>query len=218
MIAGFIRRNLDPADRLGEVLFGLVMALGFTGAVSLSREEPDPRELLVAILGCNIAWGIVDGVMYVMLAVFHRARTARMARAARDARDDAAAMRIIHTALEDHGGALLNDSERREVYGVILGAVRREEPRPAGLTRDDILGGVAVAVLIILATLPIVLPFALVGDAWRALRWSNAIALGMLFLLGMEWARHTGVSRLKTGLGVMLVGVVLVVVTILLGG
>lgn len=218
MISGFIRRYLDAADRLGEVLFGLVMALGFTGAVSLSREEPDARELLIAILGCNIAWGVVDGVMYVMLGVFHRARIARLLRAVRAARDDDAALRIIGDELEDGVGSLLNDQERRGVYGTILGAVRRSGPLATGIRREDLLGGVAVAVLIVMATLPIVLPFALVSDAWRALRLSNAIALGMLFLLGMEWARHTGVSAWKTGLGVMLVGVVLVVVTILLGG
>jgi VIT1/CCC1 family predicted Fe2+/Mn2+ transporter len=218
MVLRFIRRNLDPADRLGEILFGLVMALGFTGAVSLSREEPDSRELLVAILGCNIAWGIVDGVMYVMLGVFQRARTIRLLRGVRKAKDDAAATRLIADELEDGVGSLLNEEERRTAYGAILGAVRRSEPPPAGLRRADVLGGVAVAVLIVLATLPIVLPFAIVADAWRALRLSNAIALGMLFLLGMEWARHTGVSAWKTGLGVMLIGLVLVVVTILLGG
>src|SRR4030095_1923207 len=31
----FIQRYLDPDDRLGEILFGLIMALGFTGAVRL---------------------------------------------------------------------------------------------------------------------------------------------------------------------------------------
>ena len=32
----FIRRHLEPTDRLGEILFGLIMALGFTGAVRWS--------------------------------------------------------------------------------------------------------------------------------------------------------------------------------------
>jgi hypothetical protein len=59
----FIKRHLEPADRIGETLFGLIMALGFTGAVCLGIDEATSRELLIAILGCNIAWGIVDGVM-----------------------------------------------------------------------------------------------------------------------------------------------------------
>ena len=35
----FIRRYLDAADRLGEILFGLIMALGVTGAVRLGLEK-----------------------------------------------------------------------------------------------------------------------------------------------------------------------------------
>ena len=68
----FIERYLDPATRLGEILFGLVMALGFTGAVRLGYEEADNRALFVGIFGCNLAWAIVDGVMYVLTALFER--------------------------------------------------------------------------------------------------------------------------------------------------
>ena len=46
-----------------HLLFGLIMALGFTGAVRLGREEADNRTLFIGILGGNIAWGIVDGGM-----------------------------------------------------------------------------------------------------------------------------------------------------------
>ena len=42
---GFIRSHLDPADRLGETLFGLIMALGFTGAVKWAQEEADAAAL-----------------------------------------------------------------------------------------------------------------------------------------------------------------------------
>ena len=59
----FIQRYLAPADRLGEILFGLIMALGFTGAVRLGHEKADNRALFVGIFGCNLAWAIVDGDM-----------------------------------------------------------------------------------------------------------------------------------------------------------
>lgn len=58
----FLERYLDPADRLGEILFGLIMALGFTGAVRLGHEEADSRALFIGIFGCNLACAIVDGV------------------------------------------------------------------------------------------------------------------------------------------------------------
>ena len=70
-------RILSPIDRVSEVIFGLIMALTFTGTISVfeaGREEV--REVLVGALGCNIAWGLVDGVMYVITALVERARDA----------------------------------------------------------------------------------------------------------------------------------------------
>ena len=68
---------------MGEILFGLIMTLTFTLAAGIVIEEEGregAREMLIGILGCNLAWGIVDGVMYVMLALFERNRRRRIAR------------------------------------------------------------------------------------------------------------------------------------------
>ena len=70
----FTQRYLDPIDRLNELLFGLIMVLTFTLAAGLTVEDgPDAgRELLVAAIGCNLAWGIVDAAMYLMASFTDR--------------------------------------------------------------------------------------------------------------------------------------------------
>ena len=75
----FVYRYLDPGERLGEILFGLIMVLTFTSTarVALGAEEITARELLIAALGCNIAWGVIDGGMYIMSAMLDRAARAR---------------------------------------------------------------------------------------------------------------------------------------------
>ena len=65
----FIKTHLDPVDRLGEVVFSLIMALGFIGACRLELSEPDNRAMLIGVFGCNLAWAIVDGVMLVFAAL-----------------------------------------------------------------------------------------------------------------------------------------------------
>src|SRR5436305_11043806 len=82
LMRAFIQRHLDPSTRLGEAMFGLIMALGITGAVRISSAESTNRELFVAILGCNLAWGVVDGVMFALLALFERARKYRIVKEA----------------------------------------------------------------------------------------------------------------------------------------
>jgi VIT1/CCC1 family predicted Fe2+/Mn2+ transporter len=75
MSAVRIRRVLDPSERTAEVLFGLIMVLTFTGSLSVvDAGRADVREMLLAALGCNLAWGIIDGVLYLMTTVAQRSR------------------------------------------------------------------------------------------------------------------------------------------------
>lgn len=214
----FVHRHLQPADRLGEIMFGLVMALGITGAARLGGESVENHELFVAVLGCNIAWGIVDGVMYVLVSLFERGRQARMVRAVRAAKDQEAALRAVAEEFDDPFEGLATTEERAQIHRLILDVARRSNPRAVRSTREDFLGGIAVAVLIFLATVPAVLPFLLVQTTEIATRLSNLTAVLMLFLLGYKWGKFTGSSPVKTGFGIALVGIVLVLVTIALGG
>ena len=69
----FTARHLDPGSHMGEILFGLIMTLTFTLAAGIVIQEEGragAREMLIGILGCNLAWGIIDGVLYVLGQVF----------------------------------------------------------------------------------------------------------------------------------------------------
>lgn len=214
----FIHRNLDPVGRLGEILFGLIMALGFTGSVRLGLEEADNRSLFVGILGCNLAWAIVDGAMYVMAELFDRGRRARLIREVRSAPDETRAIELIAAELDEKLEFLESAPDRGPIHRAILEILRSGTPVHAKLRREDLLGGVAAGLVIVLATLPVVVPFLVVPDPNVAVRVSNAVALSLVFLLGTSWARVVGGRPLVVGLSLTAVGVVLVLITIALGG
>ena len=66
-------RLLDPIERNSEVLFGLIMVLTFTGSLRVTgAEHDDVDRMLVAALGCNLAWGIIDAVMYLISVLSQR--------------------------------------------------------------------------------------------------------------------------------------------------
>jgi hypothetical protein len=70
-------RVLEPVERLSEILFGLIMALTITGAVSVATADRLAiRTMLFAALGCNLAWGIIDAGMYLMARLGERGRNA----------------------------------------------------------------------------------------------------------------------------------------------
>ena len=69
------KRLLDPIDRISEILFGLLMAVTIVGSLSIATAGGDEvRTVLIAALGCNLAWGLVDAVMYLVRTVTEKTR------------------------------------------------------------------------------------------------------------------------------------------------
>jgi hypothetical protein len=208
---------LDPATRLGEVLFGLIMVLTFTGSLhvaSAGREEV--RTMLIAALGCNLAWGIVDAVMYAMDDLLYRNRALHDLRRLQAARTDEEADGVIASRLADEFAGVL---EPGDLAG-LRERLRRTPPPPARarITRRVLAEAFAVFLLVFCCTLPAAAPFLVFEDVSVALRVSNGIVLAMMFVSGILGARHAGLPPLKTGFGVAAIGVVLVAITMLLGG
>ena len=86
---------LEPVERISEILFGLIMALIITGAVSVATSDHfQIRTMLWAALGCNL-WGIIDGGMYLMARLGERGRNAVLVRAMRETSNREDAHRII---------------------------------------------------------------------------------------------------------------------------
>ncbi|HVH18655.1 MAG TPA: hypothetical protein VNF72_10175 [Myxococcota bacterium] len=71
----FLQRYLDPSEILGEFLFGAIMVLTFTLGASVAGGYE--KGLLLAALGCNVAWGVIDGVLLVMSNRYARRRDQR---------------------------------------------------------------------------------------------------------------------------------------------
>src|SRR5215831_19920337 len=95
-----VKRFLDPIDRISEILFGLVMVLTITCSFSVGGGgRTEVHQMLVGALGCNVAWGVIDAVLY-WLACFHAHGQKIMAlRTARDAESPQKAYRVIAEAL-----------------------------------------------------------------------------------------------------------------------
>jgi hypothetical protein len=212
-----MRQALDPVDRVSEVLFGLIMVLTFTGSLSVAEAgREDVRTMLVGALGCNLAWGLIDAVFYLMGCLAEKGHGLLMLRAVREATDPQQAQRLIAAALPPVVAAVLEPAE--------LEAMRTrlkqlpELPGRAGLGRDDWRGALQVFLIVFLSTFPVVIPFIVMRDAVPALRISNAIAVALLFAAGYVFARITGRRPVMVGIAMVALGSILVSITIALGG
>jgi hypothetical protein len=210
-------RLLDPISRISESLFGLFMVLTFTGSLSVGEAgRQDIRTMLVGAIGCNLAWGLVDAVMYLISSVIARGHGLATLRAVRAVNDPQEAHRIISDALPPVAASVLGP-EDLEAMRTRLKQLPELPTRPP-LRKDDWLGAGAVFLLMFVATFPVVVPFMFMDDAMRALRVSNGIAVAMLFGAGYSLGRYAGQGPWRTGFAMVLIGVALVAITMALGG
>jgi VIT1/CCC1 family predicted Fe2+/Mn2+ transporter len=208
---------LDPIERSSEVLFGLIMVLSFTGSISVATAEHDEiKTMFVGALGCNLAWGIVDAIMYLLNTLGARGRELRIAQRVRDAKTPEAARAAIDEALPD----ALTASMRTEEYAAIAARVREHRPLPTRprFRKSDFTAAVAIFLLVFVSTLPVVIPFAVMKQAHLAMRVSNAIAVAMLFFAGLSLGRYSFKRPWAVGAVMVAIGLVLVSITMALGG
>jgi VIT1/CCC1 family predicted Fe2+/Mn2+ transporter len=211
------KRILEPIERISEMLFGLIMVLTFTCSLSVAEAgRLEIRTMLIGALGCNLAWGIIDGIMYLMGCLAERARQLTTLRAVRNAANPQKAQALITQALPP---AVASTIRPQELDWVRLKLKQLPEPPThPRLGKRDWAGAAAVCLLVVLSTCPVVLPFAFMQNAMRAQRLSNAIAIVMLFLTGYAFGRCIGYHPKRMGLAMVILGSVLVGLTIALGG
>jgi hypothetical protein len=210
-------RLLEPMERISEVLFGLIMVLTFTCSFSVAtagREEV--RRMLIGALGCNLAWGIIDGVFYLMGNFSVQGRGILQLRAVRRFADPSEAHRVIACALPPLVASVLSPAEL-EVIRQKLNQLPEPPVRPH-LSRDDGLGALYVFLIVFVYTLPVVLPFTVMNEPRLALRASNAIAVVMLFLVGYRFGHYAGHRPWRMGLTMVILGSAMVGITIFFGG
>jgi len=208
---------LSPVDRVSELLFGLFMALTFTGAVSVAESgREEVRAMFAAALGCNLAWGLVDAVMYVVRTMTDRGRLLTLVRSVRAAPDAAAGRTLIERSLSRAVAGLVSPAEVEAMRGRIV-ALPSVPARPT-LRADDLLASLAIFLIVVASTFPVVLPYVLIGDVRTATTVSRIVALAMLFFGGLALGRYAGYGSWRVGLMMAGLGTALVIAINALGG
>jgi hypothetical protein len=207
---------LSPFERASEIVFGVLMALSVTAAFEITAgAELDVRELLIAALGCNLAWGLIDGAMYLLQQQFERHRQHRAVMELRATPDEDSFRERVRDALPPFLAPTLTAETFARIRQAVNGYAAQRPPFWSG--RDLAVAGI-ICLLVFASTFPLAIPFMLVDDAWLALRASHAVAVVFLFVLGWRLGRWSGASALVSGLVFAAVGSVLAVMCVVLGG
>ena len=212
-----LARVLDPMERISETLFGLIMVLTFICSLGVATAgNIKIQTMLIGALGCNLAWGIVDGGLYLLARIHEQGRTILTLRAIRQAPDPEIARRVVADALPPELASIL-PMEQLELMRRKLQQLPEPHEHPR-LSKRDWVGALGLCLLSFLSTFPVVIPFIFLSDAKLALRVSYAVAIVMLFCCGYAFGYHSGLRPWAAGVSMVAVGSALVSVAVALGG
>jgi hypothetical protein len=220
-------RLLDPLDRFIEAIYTVLIILTFTLAVRVADANVPGNlvsglveQLFWACFGCAVAWGLIDGAMYVLSSMAERGQDLRLVRLVREAADPDQGVAVIAGQFDDSLSRIANEAERNQLYTGLFDRLKDAPlPSEAGFKREDLAGALGIFLVALGAALPVALPLLLFSDnPILAIRLSNGVACVMLFLMGYRWAKYAGGNPLRAGLFLVVIGLSMVIIAIPLGG
>jgi hypothetical protein len=211
------RRLLDPIERISEILFGLIMVLSFTCAISVAEvNRIDVREILIAAVGCNLAWGIIDAVMYLINLWAQRGRDLAILNYVKRSGNRDKAIGYIRETLSPELSEIIGRESLQQIQQDVVHS--SPEVMRLRVSVKDFKTALGIFLLVFLTTIPVAFPFAVIKEVYVAMRVSNGIAILLLFIGGWILARYGRFKKFRTGLCLALIGVGMVFLTIALGG
>ncbi len=219
---------LDPIDALSATFFSILFALLFTlsygillfnGVIDASFSSGYGTELFFAILGAVTIWGAIDGVMYVLTALFQRGERHRLLQYVQAVDKEETAVDAIADELDFILEPITNDDQRYNLYHDILAHLRQAKPQEVGLQREDVVGALMSILVSVIVVLTSLMPLLLLPENTAlAIQISNVISVIVIFGTGYSWGKHTDTNPWKTGLILASVCLSLVLLAILIGG
>ncbi len=210
-----VGRVLDPVERASEAIFGVLMAVSIMGALSVtSAGAQDARAAVHMALGCNIAWGFTDAVMYVVTAATVNGRNIRLLRRFQQTSDPRDARRMVTETLPEG----LAVSFREETIEALCKDLVNLPIPHSTLGARDFLGAMGIFVIVVLATLPVALPFVFIREMQVAMRVSHVLAVTTLYGYGHLLGSYSMGKGWLYGLSMAALGAGLVAVIMALGG
>jgi hypothetical protein len=207
---------ISTEDCISEILYGTIMALTFTCTISITKSDNAVQDMLIGALSCNIAWGFVDAVMYLLMLMTDKERGFTILNFVLKSKDSGKAQQFIVDALPPEIAEVLQAGEVESIRQRLLLL-----PGPKAKIRlsfKDYIAAAGIFFIVVLSTIPVALPFIFNKEVQFALRISNIIAILMMFLCGLGLGKYTGRKPFVTGIIMSLIGIVFVLITIALGG
>ena len=201
-ITRFQSTYLSFGDRLGEWFYGFLMVavvcgiIGGYSQILLNSHLGYGRVYLTVVLlvltfGVNIAWGFIDGITVIYGGLTDKADLEKTLGKLRKDRNNRGLRDKILDSLGDSSVEYLPDEEKEKIVDQIIDEAP-EAPVKYHLNRDHRNTLIAIATCDILAVIPVILPYLILGFGKIPLMLSRLIASLAIGYIVFLYAKHTG--------------------------
>ena len=204
-ITGFQARYMSLGDMLGEWFYGFLMVAvvcGIIGGYSEILLESNlgygriylTVVLLVLTFGVNITWGIIDGTTVIFGGLTDKADLERTISRLKKDRNNRELRDKVLDSIGDSSVDYLPDEEKEKIVDRIIDEAP-DAPLKYRLSGDDRNTLIAIASCDILAVIPVILPYLLLGFGKTPLLLSRLIASVAIGYIAFLYAKHTGRNK-----------------------
>ena len=203
--ANFFYDNLPTGDRLGEFFYATWMLVVSVGILNSFFRIESQRALIITLfiaVAVNLTWGIIDGISVMYTNMIVRAEADRLAYALRTRRNDPSVRDEAIASFEDSVVGALSPEDQEKVVDMIQAGDPTADPAKTRYTATKSNRHYAVAILLIelMTTVPVLLPLIVIPTAIIAVWVSRFVAIAIMILLGISYARHTNRNPVLAGL------------------
>jgi hypothetical protein len=201
-ITEFQRRYMSFGDMLGEWFYGFFMVavvcgiLGGYSEILLNSNLGLGRVYLTIVLlilafGVNISWGLIDGITVIYGGLTDKADLEKIISELKKDRNNRELRDKVLDSLVDSSVEYLPDEEKEKIVDRIIDEAP-EAPVKYHVKRGDRNTMIAIASCDILAVIPVILPYLILGFGKVPLLLSRLIAALAIGYIVFLYAEHTG--------------------------
>ena len=204
-----------------EIMYAVIIAITFTSTLrdynALSGMYY--QTIVYAAFFCCLAWGIADGLFYAWEERYITNTENKIIKASKLPENNEVSVSLVRDELDDTILRNVNKKNREEFYQLLVKHLAEVEIRGKPSTRDSLNIVLNTFLISTAAGFIVVFPFFLIDDLGTALYVSNLLGISLLFIIGFYRAQGRSLSaKVMTGFGTAIIGIIVAVITTLLGG
>lgn len=207
---------IAPDDQAIETLSGIILTMSVLSTLQVtSAQTIDTRSLVYAAIGSTVAWGFVDGMMYLIGTLIDRTRAYKVVKGLRSAPNLLDFRKQLSAESPDYVVERLSDPSLEKIQAFLQS---KEQLHHRGLSFEHLQTAFYIWLVVVSAGLPLIMPLLFIKDHVIAFRMTQFISVWIMFAMGYKLGVWLDLKPFISGLIFAAIGVLIAVTCIYLGG